>query len=350
MDYPPSVLIGAGDPESGPFYLIIANIPEGTTWHHVKDFVNSQADLKPDLYVNLTGVRMDSGWIRVIGYRAFRQVKSTCSLSLRGHVPAWHAIAKPDNHTLMVGIFEQNSFRGKQVVVHDPGYQDGSASVIIREPLYKDKDLFIHVVPSSTSGLAGYSMPPASHPAPVTYPGGFPVTNPGFPTQPARLDAAPQPLPPVPSSHNWPMVFPPHPPPAVFYPPEQVLYPPERAFYPPEWAFYPPERAFYLPEWAFYPPERVFYQPEQIFYPPEQTFHTQYTQYMHRDPRMSRGRSFEPRTSAGTMHQAPRMSWGRSYDPRPSAGTMPIDSRRSSTSDAEVCSPCPSRDPPPPHR
>lgn len=93
MDDPPSVLVGSGPLDTGPFYLIIANVPEGTTWQHVKDFVKSQVDLKRlDMYVNLHGARMDSGWIRVIGYKAFRQIKSTCSPSLRGHVPAWHAV------------------------------------------------------------------------------------------------------------------------------------------------------------------------------------------------------------------------------------------------------------------
>lgn len=88
MDDLPSVLVGSGPPDTGPFYLIIANVPEGTTWQHVKDFVKSQVDLKRlDMYVNLHGARMDSGWIRVIGYKAFRQIKSMCSPSLRGQVP-----------------------------------------------------------------------------------------------------------------------------------------------------------------------------------------------------------------------------------------------------------------------
>ncbi|KAK0740050.1 hypothetical protein B0T18DRAFT_392948 [Schizothecium vesticola] len=85
-----------GFPKSDDFYLILANVPEGTTWHHVKDFLKGQADLELDTYINLHGVRNDSGWIRVVGYRAFRQVKR---------------------------IFQQSIFRGQQAVVRDPGYQ-----------------------------------------------------------------------------------------------------------------------------------------------------------------------------------------------------------------------------------
>lgn len=106
----------------------------------------------------------------------------------------------------MPEIFKQNFFRGQEVVVHDPGYRDGSASVLIRDPFYKDKDLF--VTPNITGGVLS-SMPPASHPFPP------PGPPPCFATYPMpTYAAAPRPFPP---SHNWPA--PPLPPPAMFYPP-----------------------------------------------------------------------------------------------------------------------------------
>lgn len=113
----------------------------------------------------------------------------------------------------MLGIFKQNYFRGQEVVVHDPGYRDGSASVLIRDPFYKDKDLF--VTPNITGGVLS-SMPPVPHPFPPSGP------PPGFATHPMPTYAtAPRPFPPVvPTSHNWPVASPPPlPPPAMFYPP-----------------------------------------------------------------------------------------------------------------------------------
>jgi hypothetical protein len=169
MDFPPSVRLEAGDGKTGPFYLIIGNVPEGTIWHHMKDFVKSQSDRWVDMYVNLHGVRMDSGWIRVVGYLAFRRVESTCSLSLERIC----AFPKPDNHTLVVEIFRQNIFRGRRLLVHNPGYREGPASVLIKDPFFKDLDLVIQSVPDRTG------MHPASDPVPASHP--------ALPTPPAPL-------------------------------------------------------------------------------------------------------------------------------------------------------------------
>ncbi len=49
---------------------------------------------------------------------------------------------KPNSRTLVLGMFRDNHFRGQEIVALDPGYQDGSAPVLIRAPFYKDKALF----------------------------------------------------------------------------------------------------------------------------------------------------------------------------------------------------------------
>lgn len=114
---------------------------------------------------------------------------------------------KSNNHTLVPGIFKQNYFRGKEVVVHDPGYREGSASVLIRDPFYKDKDLF--VTPNITGGVIS-SMPPAPH---TTFPPSGPPL--GFATYPVpTYAAAPRLFTPVTASHNWPVPLP-----AIFHPP-----------------------------------------------------------------------------------------------------------------------------------
>lgn len=91
---PPSVLIGPGDFHTGPYYIIISGVsvllshnllslnlqasqlPERTSWQDVKDFIKSQIPWKLDIYVSIFGKRQDSGWVRVIGFKAFNHVRS----------------------------------------------------------------------------------------------------------------------------------------------------------------------------------------------------------------------------------------------------------------------------------
>ncbi|EGZ78213.1 hypothetical protein NEUTE2DRAFT_154661 [Neurospora tetrasperma FGSC 2509] len=72
---PPSVLIGSGDFHTGPYYIIISGLPERTSWQDVKDFIKSQIPWKLDLYVSIFGKRQDSGWVRVVGFKAFNHVR-----------------------------------------------------------------------------------------------------------------------------------------------------------------------------------------------------------------------------------------------------------------------------------
>ncbi|EGO51783.1 hypothetical protein NEUTE1DRAFT_89512 [Neurospora tetrasperma FGSC 2508] len=72
---PPSVLIGPGDFHTGPYYIIISGLPERTSWQDVKDFIKSQIPWKLDLYVSIFGKRQDSGWVRVVGFKAFNHVR-----------------------------------------------------------------------------------------------------------------------------------------------------------------------------------------------------------------------------------------------------------------------------------
>lgn len=94
---PPSVLIGPGDFHTGPYYIIISGVsvllihthlnvdlhpselPERTSWQDVKDFIKSQIPWKLDLYVSIFGKRQDSGWVRVVGFKAFNHVRSMSS-------------------------------------------------------------------------------------------------------------------------------------------------------------------------------------------------------------------------------------------------------------------------------
>ncbi|KAK0725585.1 hypothetical protein B0H67DRAFT_135696 [Lasiosphaeris hirsuta] len=115
---PPGVLVSAGDPVTGPYYIIIAHIPDGAVWQDLKDWIKSQIPGKKlDIYINLGGRRNDSGWVRVIGMRNFKQVKR---------------------------LLRQSTFRGHQILAHDPGYHgDSSKAVLIRAPFIKDKGLFV---------------------------------------------------------------------------------------------------------------------------------------------------------------------------------------------------------------
>ncbi|KAK3396104.1 hypothetical protein B0T20DRAFT_481111 [Sordaria brevicollis] len=115
---PPSVLIGPGDFHTGPYYIIISGLPERTSWQDVKDFVKSQIPWKLDIYVSIFGKRQDSGWVRVIGFKAFNHVRRVLGESL---------------------------FRGREILAHNPGYDEsGTGLVLVRAPFFRDRSLFIN--------------------------------------------------------------------------------------------------------------------------------------------------------------------------------------------------------------
>ncbi|KHE80340.1 hypothetical protein GE21DRAFT_472 [Neurospora crassa] len=115
---PPSVLIGPGDFHTGPYYIIISGLPERTSWQDVKDFIKSQIPWKLDLYVSIFGKRQDSGWVRVVGFKAFNHVRRVLGESL---------------------------FRGREILAHNPGYDEtGTGLVLVRAPFFKDRSLFIN--------------------------------------------------------------------------------------------------------------------------------------------------------------------------------------------------------------
>ncbi|KAK3363679.1 hypothetical protein B0T25DRAFT_52665 [Lasiosphaeria hispida] len=148
---PSSVLVRSGDPVTGPYYIIIAQVPDGTTWQDIKDWVKSQIPGgKLDIYVNLSGRRNDTGWVRVVGMRNFKQVRR---------------------------LIKKSPFRGHQILAHNPGYsEDGPAAVLIRAPFFKDTDLFVN---------PNYLPPSPPSPTPSTG---------GHHPDAARGQAAPTPL------------------------------------------------------------------------------------------------------------------------------------------------------------
>lgn len=115
---PPSVLIGPGNFHTGPYYIIISGLPERTSWQDVKDFIKSQIPWKLDIYVSIFGKRQDSGWVRVIGFKAFNHVR---------------------------GVLGESLFRGREILAHNPGYDDsGTGLVLVRAPFFRDRSLFIN--------------------------------------------------------------------------------------------------------------------------------------------------------------------------------------------------------------
>ncbi|KAH7628459.1 hypothetical protein B0T09DRAFT_162067 [Sordaria sp. MPI-SDFR-AT-0083] len=152
---PPSVLIGPGDFHTGPYYIIISGLPERTSWQDVKDFIKSQIPWKLDIYVSIFGKRQDSGWVRVIGFKAFNHVRRVLGESL---------------------------FRGREILAHNPGYDEtGAGLVLVRAPFFRDRSLFINpealAADPTTSGSAvqvaeEYITPTASNPpSEQSYPG-----------------------------------------------------------------------------------------------------------------------------------------------------------------------------------
>ncbi|KAK1782800.1 hypothetical protein QBC45DRAFT_401837 [Copromyces sp. CBS 386.78] len=148
-------------------------LPERTSWQDVKDFIKSQIPWKLDIYVSIFGKRRDSGWVRVIGFKAFNHVRRVLGESL---------------------------FRGREILAHNPGYDEaGAGLVLVRAPFFRDRSLFINPEALAVDPTAGSAVqaaeeyittttcttPTASNaPSEQFYPGPCQQVQPQVPLQP----------------------------------------------------------------------------------------------------------------------------------------------------------------------
>ncbi|KAK1826522.1 hypothetical protein QBC39DRAFT_397388 [Podospora conica] len=139
MDNSPSVMLRPGHRLSGPFYLIVANLPNDTTWQQIMDFLKKYMNVRQfDIYVNLMGEERNHGWIRVVGYSG------------------WHMVKR---------ALDEHRFRGTYIVTHNPGYANGPGTVLIRAPYYKDRNLFVRGIANPHTSMGPRpSLPPAPMP------------------------------------------------------------------------------------------------------------------------------------------------------------------------------------------
>ncbi|KAK4211815.1 hypothetical protein QBC37DRAFT_426139 [Rhypophila decipiens] len=194
----PAVLVGSGDPISGPCYLAISGLPEFTKWQDLADFLRYNICPRLDVYVSLNGPNNTSGWIRVIGLDMFAQVDR---------------------------VLRECTFKGHQITHHDPGYNyaHGFGAILIHEPFDKDKHLFLSsdillspVVRQSPTRDPVWVWPQALPPhAAVQYP-----LTPSSPSHPAFWDFTPWRY-----AQGMPCQMPPHPPASQYVQPQMQTQP-----------------------------------------------------------------------------------------------------------------------------
>ena len=181
--------------------LTFYQLPDKTNWQDVKDFVKSQIPRKLDIYVNISGKRKDSGWIRVIGLKAFKEVRSKltqtrllCSQSNITH-------SEP-------GVLQESPFRGHEILAHNPGYEeDGTGMVLVRAPFFKDKYLFVD--PSTMPSPVASAVPSPVATSPLN---AQPPMSPEAYYLPQGYYAEQEPAMPIHSQQFWWAMQPPTPP------------------------------------------------------------------------------------------------------------------------------------------
>ncbi|KAK0633684.1 hypothetical protein B0T14DRAFT_77755 [Immersiella caudata] len=116
-----SILLRHNDTHSSPYYILIENLPDSTSWQAVKDYIKSQFGRRFVMYIRLFDPGGMKGWVRVLGFSTYKQVTS---------------------------ILRVIPFRGRKIITTNPGYNDdGSGSVFIRDPLEADKQLAVRPAP-----------------------------------------------------------------------------------------------------------------------------------------------------------------------------------------------------------
>ncbi|KAM7205647.1 hypothetical protein V8F33_000973 [Rhypophila sp. PSN 637] len=187
----PAVLVGSGDPISGPCYLAISGLPEFTKWQDLADFLRYKICPRLDVYVSLNGPNNTSGWIRVIGLDMFARVDR---------------------------VLRECPFKGHRITHHDPGYNyaHGFGAILIHEPFDKDKHLFLSsdillspVPRQSPTRDPVWVWPQALPPPPAVQ---YPLT-PSSPSHSGFWDFTPWRY-----AQGMPYQTPPHPPPSQYVP------------------------------------------------------------------------------------------------------------------------------------